>query len=184
MNSSAMSMARRVARFGMLTAVALVLGWFERFIPIAPGIPGIKLGLANTVLLYAIYLMDWKSAALLMVMKVLLSGFLFAGLSGMLYSFAGGLLSLLVMLGVRKLLGMSIIGVSVCGAISHNLGQIGVACLVVQSRAVLGYLPVLLICGVITGILTGIVAKYAFRALGPKKQGNPPQTTQKEEEEP
>ena len=82
---------RSIARFGLLTAMALMLGYFERFIPIAPGIPGIKLGLANTVLLYAVYLMDAKSAWLLMCAKVLLSGFLFAGLSGMLYSFAGGI---------------------------------------------------------------------------------------------
>jgi heptaprenyl diphosphate synthase len=78
--------AIKVARFGLLTAVALILGWLEQMVPIAATLPGIKLGLANTVLLYAIYLMDTKSAALLMVLKVLLSGFLFAGLSAMLYS--------------------------------------------------------------------------------------------------
>ena len=89
---------KSIARFSLLCAMALVLGYFERFIPVAPGIPGVKLGLANTVLLYAVYLMGAKSAMLLMLAKVVLSGFLFAGLSGMLYSLAGGLLSLCVML--------------------------------------------------------------------------------------
>ena len=150
---------KSIARFSLLCAMALVLGYFERFIPVAPGIPGVKLGLANTVLLYAVYLMGAKSAMLLM------SGFLFAGLSGMLYSLAGGLLSLCVMLLLSRLKDVGIIGVSVGGAVSHNIGQIAVACMVVESRAVLGYLPVLMISAVITGTLTGIAAKYAIAAL-------------------
>lgn len=178
--------AKAITRFGMLTAVALVLGWVERFIPIAATAPGIKLGLANTVLLYAIYLMDVKGTALLMVMKVLLSGFLFAGLSGMLYSFAGGLLSLLVMLLLRRINGLSIIGVSIAGGVSHNIGQILAACLVVQSRALLGYLPILLLAGTVTGLLTGIAAKSAIKGIeaydtnkAKKKPGNnrSPETT-------
>ncbi len=153
---------KSIARFSLLCAMALVLGYFERFIPVAPGIPGVKLGLANTVLLYAVYLMGAKSAMLLMLAKVVLSGFLFAGLSGMLYSLAGGLLSLCVMLLLSRLKDVGIIGVSVGGAVSH---KIAVACMVVESRAVLGYLPVLMISAVITGTLTGIAAKYAIAAL-------------------
>lgn len=156
---------RSIARFGLLTAMALMLGYFERFIPIAPGIPGIKLGLANTVLLYAVYLMDTKSAWLLMCAKVLLSGFLFAGLSGMLYSFAGGILSLGAMLLLHRIKDVSPIGVSVGGAVCHNIGQITAACMVVQSRAVLSYLPVLMVSAVITGVLTGVIAKYAIAGL-------------------
>lgn len=157
---------KSIARFSLLCAMALVLGYFERFIPVAPGIPGVKLGLANTVLLYAVYLMGAKSAMLLMLAKVVLSGLLFAGLSGMLYSLAGGLLSLCVMLLLSRLKDVvGIIGVSVGGAVSHNIGQIAVACMVVESRAVLGYLPVLMISAVITGTLTGIAAKYAIAAL-------------------
>ena len=156
--------AKTVARFGMLTAVALVLGWVESFIPIG-GMPGIKLGLANTVLLYAIYLMDVKSAWLLMFMKVVLSGFLFAGLSGMLYSFAGGLVSLIIMLLLYKGRGISIIGVSIAGAVGHNVGQVLVACLVITPRAALSYFPVLLVAGVITGMLTGIAANSAIHGI-------------------
>ena len=97
---------QRVARFGLLTALALVLGLLDRAIPLTAllggAAPGIKLGLANTVLLYAVYLMDWHSAVFLMLTKVILSGFLFGSLTAILYSLSGGILSLLVMLAVRK----------------------------------------------------------------------------------
>ena len=115
------SNGKRIAELGLLTAVALVLGYLESLLPIV-GIPGVKLGLANTVLLYALYLLDVKSAALLMVLKVGLSGLLFGGPAAMLYSFAGGLLSLAVMLLVRRLKGIGVVGVSVCGAAAHNIG--------------------------------------------------------------
>lgn len=97
---------QKVARFGLLTALALVLGLMDRAIPLTAllggAAPGIKLGLANTVLLYAVYLMDWHSAVFLMLTKVLLSGFLFGSLTAILYSLSGGILSLLVMLAIRK----------------------------------------------------------------------------------
>ena len=97
---------QKVARFGLLTALALVLGLLDRAIPLTALLggmaPGIKLGLANTVLLYAIYLMDWQSAVFLMFAKVILSGFLFGSLTAILYSLSGGILSLLVMLTIRK----------------------------------------------------------------------------------
>ena len=99
------SNAKKVARFGMLTALALVLGWLDRAIPVtwflSGAVPGIKLGLANTVLLYAVYLMDWKGCVLLMLAKVFLSGFMFGSMSAILYSLCGGALSLAVMLLVR-----------------------------------------------------------------------------------
>lgn len=157
--------AKRIAQFGLLTAAALVLGWVERMIPIAPGVPGIKLGLGNTVLLYAIYMMGAGEATLLMVIKVLLSGFMFSSLSGIMYSFAGGILSLAVMLLIKRIPYANIIVVSVAGAVAHNMGQIIVASVFVLSRAVLGYIPVLLVSGVITGLLTGIVAKYVLKGL-------------------
>ena len=97
---------QKVARFGLLTALALVLGLLDRAIPLTAllggAAPGIKLGLANTVLLYAVYLMDWHSAVFLMLAKVMLSGFLFGSLTAILYSLSGGILSLLVMLLVRR----------------------------------------------------------------------------------
>ena len=93
---------RRTAYSGLLLATMLVLGYVESLIPAVSGVPGIKLGLANTVLLYAVYLMDWPSCILLMLTKVVLSGLIFGSLSAIWFSLAGGALSLAVMLAVRK----------------------------------------------------------------------------------
>ncbi|MEG1164875.1 MAG: Gx transporter family protein [Oscillospiraceae bacterium] len=158
---------KRLTRLALLTAVALVLGYVESFIPIAPGIPGVKLGLSNTVLLYALYLMDTKSAVFLMFLKVVLSGLLYAGFSAMLFSLGGGIFSIIMMLIVRALWRekISIIGVSVVGAVFHNVGQLAVAAFMVNTISLLTYLPVLLISAVVTGILTGLIAKYVIKAL-------------------
>ena len=156
-----------VAKLGLLTAVAIVLGYFEYLLPVT-GIPGVKLGLANTVLLYALDLIDVPSAILLMLLKVGLSGLLFGGPAAMLYSLAGGVLSLIVMILARKSRGLSIVGVSVLGAVSHNIAQMVVACFVVETRAILAYLPILLFAAAVTGTLTGLIARYTFRGLRPK----------------
>ena len=114
---------KRITRFGLLTALALVLGYLDRAIPLSGllggVVPGIKLGLANTVLLYAVYLMDRRSAALLMLVKVLLSGFLFGSLSAILYSLAGGVLSLLVMLWIRRNPARGALGISLLALLSE-----------------------------------------------------------------
>ena len=159
--------AAKVARYGLLTGVMLVLGYVESLLP-AAGIPGIKLGLSNTVLLYALCLMGPGNALLLGVMKVLLSGFLFGSPAAMLYSAAGAALSLCAMILLSRLKGISPIGISVAGAAAHNVGQCAAAMLFVQFRAVLAYLPVLLISAVLTGIITGVAAKYLMRYIKKK----------------
>ena len=161
--------ASDIAKLGLLTAVAIVLGYFEHLLPVS-GIPGVKLGLANTVLLYALYLLDIPSAILLMFLKVGVSGLLFGGPAAMLYSFAGGVLSLVVMIFARKLPGFSVVGVSVLGAVAHNVGQMLVAVFVVETRAILAYLPILLIAAAVTGTLTGLIARYTFKGLRPKTE--------------
>lgn len=157
--------ARRTALLGVLLALALALAWLERFVPVPPMLVGVKLGLANTVLLYALYLLDIPSAVGLMLARVTLSAILFAGFSGFLYSLAGGILSLAVMILLKRIGRFSLIGVSIAGAIAHNLGQILVAGFLVQSRAVLTYLPILLIAAIVTGMLTGTIARLVIRLL-------------------
>ncbi len=119
------SNAGKVARFGMLTALALVLGWLDRAIPVtwflSGAVPGIKLGLANTVLLYAVYLMDWKGCVLLMLAKVFLSGFMFGSMSAILYSLCGGVLSLAVMLLVRRKPGVGALVIALLSAASDAM---------------------------------------------------------------
>lgn len=160
--------AGQIARFGLLTAMALVLGYVENLAPVAPGLPGVKLGLANTALLFALYLMGERQAALMMVLKVLLSALLFAGPFALLYSLAGGVLSLVGMVVIKKITGVSIVGVSVCGAVLHNVGQLAAACLALGSLAALSYLPILLLSAIITGMLTGLVARAVCKAFKSK----------------
>ncbi len=156
---------KQIARYGLLTSMMLVLGLVERQFVLAPGIPGIRLGLSNTVLLYALCLMGAKSAWLLMGMKVLLSGLLFAGVTGMAYSFAGGLLSVLAMILVMLIPGLGMVGVSVFGAAFHMIGQILMSRVMLGSWAAAVQTPLLLVAAVITGVLTGIIAQGACRAI-------------------
>ena len=145
---------KAIARYGLLTAMMLILGFLESRIPVAMAIPGVKLGLANAVLLYALYLMGGKSALILMVLKVVLSGLSFSGLSAMMYSAVGSALSLALMVLLKKIKGFSVLGVSVVGAAGHNVGQLAVACLITGSWAPMAQLPLLLVSAVLTGIAT------------------------------
>lgn len=100
----------------------------------------------------------------------------------MLYSFAGGAFSLLVMILARRMKGLSVVGVSVLGAAAHNVAQMAVACFVVETRAILAYLPVLLAAAVVTGLLTGLIARYTFRGLNPKAVKAPQTGAEKQAE--
>ncbi len=155
----------RVAVFGVFTALALIFSYIELLIPINFGIPGAKLGLANLIIVIVLYKAEWKEALLLSVVRIILSGFLFGNLFGILYSLAGGVLSLAVMALLKKTQIFSIIGVSMAGGVSHNVGQLIMAMLVVETYAVGYYLPVLLIAGLITGTLIGIAGREMLKRL-------------------
>ena len=159
-------MAWRVALSGVLTALMLVLGLVERQFPVPVGIPGIKLGLANSVLLYSVYMLGAKQSVVLMLLKTLLSWFIYSNLEAVVYSFCGGTLSLAAMILACRLPGISPVGVSVCGAVFFNVGQILAAVVRLNTPQLLfTYLPVLLVSAVVTGILTGVVAQLVMRHL-------------------
>ena len=155
----------RAAVFGVFTALALIFSYVELLIPINFGIPGAKLGLANLVIVIVLYKTDWKEALLLSVVRIILAGFLFGNLFGILYSLAGGILSLAVMPLLKKTGAFSVIGVSMAGGVSHNVGQLIIAMLVVETYAVGYYLPVLLITGLITGTLIGIAGREMLKRI-------------------
>ncbi len=155
----------RAAYFGVFTALALIFSYVESLIPFHIGIPGVKLGLANLIIVIALYKMNVKSAYLLSVTRVVLSGFMFGSLFGILYSLAGGLLSLTVMTILKRSGGFSIMGISIAGGVSHNIGQLIVAMLVVETYSVAYYLPVLLTAGLITGLIIGITANEMLKRL-------------------
>ncbi|MDY5985597.1 MAG: Gx transporter family protein [Lachnoclostridium sp.] len=158
-------MKNRVAFFGVFVALALIFSYVESLIPIQIGIPGVKLGLANLIIVIALYKMSLKEAYLLSVTRVVLSGFIFGNLFSILYSLAGGLLSLSVMALLKKHGDFSVIGISIAGGVSHNIGQLAIAMVVVETFSVVYYIPVLLIAGLITGLLIGITADEMLRRL-------------------
>ncbi len=167
------SVAQRVALYAMMTALAFVLSWIERlFPPVSGAVPGIKLGLANVVVLIMLYYQGFLPAFVVSLLRVLIVGFVFANPSAMLYSLAGGILSLLVMGLAKKTGWFGVIGVSVLGGVFHNVGQIALAMWVLHSAGLIAYLPLLAVAGAITGVATGAVAasvlKY-LKALPPKK---------------
>lgn len=155
----------RAAVFGVFTALALIFSYIELLIPINFGIPGAKLGLANLVIVIVLYKTDWKEALLLSVVRIILAGFLFGNLFGILYSLAGGIFSLAVMALLKKTGAFSVIGVSMAGGVSHNVGQLIMAMLIVETYAVGYYLPALLIAGLITGTVIGIAGKEMLKRL-------------------
>ena len=162
-------MDRRVktlALCALLTALALGLSYAERMIPLGLLIPlpGIKLGLANVVTLFALCFLGAGPAFGILIARCFL-GSLFAGsLSGLIFSLTGGLLAMAVMAAARRSGRLSVYGVSVCGAAAHNMGQICAAMAVMKTTAVISYLPVLLVTAVFSGALTGTAAAGVFRA--------------------
>ena len=164
----------------LLTAVATVLGLIEAQIPPFFALaPGAKIGLANLVMLIAIFTLNWRKVWMMQALRLLLTG-LFAGFSVFLYSVAGGILSLLAMYLV-KALGprlVSLIGVSIAGGFFHNAGQLAVAALVAQTPTVMLYLPYLAIFGLLAGFAIGIGGNLLIRRVAPihhlflEKSGN------------
>lgn len=157
--------ALRVAVCGLLLAMMLVLGWVESLLP-AFGVPGVKLGLSNGVLIFAVYMLDIPTAFILMALKVALSGMLFGNPSAMAYAFAGGLTSLTVMCLLSRVKGLSRVIVSMAGGLAHNVGQVAMAMLILNSpRQMLYYMAILMGVGLACGALTGIAADAVLRHL-------------------
>lgn len=166
---------QQLATIGMLSALALVLSFLESLIPFQPGLPGIKLGLANLVIVFALYRMNVHSALLINTVRILLAGLLFSGLFGLLYSAAGAAASLAAMTlllqinqkreQVGKSILFSIFGVSMTGGVFHNLGQLLVAILFLSSLNLIYYLPVMIISGIVMGLINGMIARLLLQKL-------------------
>ena len=156
----------KVAYLGIFLALALICSYVESLIPFYFGIPGVKLGLTNVVIVLLLYCVGTKEAFCVSVLRIVLAGFLFGNMFSILYSLAGGVLSFLVMVLLKRTGKFSVLPVSVSGGIFHNIGQIAVAALVVENYNIFYYLPVLLIAGFLTGFLIGIAAKETIVRVG------------------
>ena len=160
---------QHLAQLGLLTALALTAGYIELLIPVPIGIPGIKLGLANLMIVWALYALGPADALAVNGIRILLSGLLFGNLSMILYSLAGASLSFVCMHGAKKSGRFSMTGVSIIGGVTHNAGQLLTAVLVLETKSLLYYGPVLLAAGLITGMLIGIVAGEVQKRVRLKK---------------
>ena len=157
--------SRKIALCAMLMALAMIFSYVEVLIPINLGVPGIKLGIANLVVVVGLFFLPAGEVLMISVARILLMGYLFGNGMSILYSLAGGLLSFLVMFLLKHIKGFSITGVSIAGGVTHNVAQICVAALVVQNRKLFYYLPALLVAGVITGMLIGILSDRILSAV-------------------
>ena len=155
------SISRRVSSGAMLVALAMIFSYVESLIPINLGVPGIKLGVANLVTVTGLYILAPMEVLLVVILRVLLVGFMFGNGMSILYS----LLSFLVMLLLKRIKGFSMIGISIAGGVSHNIGQIVVAMCVLENTKLIYYLPVLMIAGTVTGILIGVVSRKILPAV-------------------
>lgn len=166
-----MKTAKTVALGAVLVALALALSYTERFIPLQLLIPlpGVKLGLANIATLVSLYLLGWKATVPIVAARCFLGG-LFGGLTGILFSLTGGLLSLAVMSGCKRVPFFSIYGVSILGAAAHNIGQLLAATALMGSVYVWAYLPYLLLIGIFTGCATGAAGAGVLRGLPKRKR--------------
>ena len=152
---SSSPVARRVAISALFASLALIFSYIEAILPAAPGIPGIKLGIANLVVIIAMYRLNSRYALTVNLIRIFLAGFMFSGLYGAIYSLCGCILSFAVMYLLKKSDAFSVVGVSMGGGVAHNIGQLCIAAVLVSSPQIFYYLPVLIISGTVSGILIG-----------------------------
>ena len=164
-----MGRSKKVAFLGLCTALALVLAYVELLIqPLVPGIPGIKMGLPNIIIIFLLYRRGSTSAIGVSLLRILLVSILFGNVMAFLYSLMGGILSLAVMILLRKLNFMSEVGVSVAGGVMHNVGQILAAMILLETSELGYYLVVLTVTGTIAGILIGLCGSLLIRKIPAK----------------
>lgn len=157
---------KQLTTMALLTAIALAIHVAEAQIPPFVAIPGVKLGLANIITIYAAFSIGGGAAAMILIARILLGSMFGGGVVSFLYSIAGGLLCLFVTLLLRRVLTQKQIWVAgVMGAIAHNIGQILVAIVVTGTPSILSYLPILLISGVLTGLFTGFAAQAVLNRI-------------------
>ncbi len=163
-----MKNTRRLALMALLTAVAMILSYVESLLP-SPGVPGVKIGLANIAVIFALYRFGWKEAAAVSLVRVGMVSLLFGSLGALFYSLAGAVLSLAVMVLLRRLDRFSPVGVSVARGVAHNAGQVLMAMVLLETQRLIWYLPVLVLSGLAGGILVGLCGALLVKRLPPMK---------------
>lgn len=152
--------ARKLALCALLTAIALTIFVVEAQFPLPVPVPGLKLGLSNIVTLFALAVFGWKEALAILLVRILLGNLVTGQMMSLFYSLAGGILSFVCMALILRVLKQNQLWVAgVIGGVAHNVGQTALAVAVTATPALLAYLPVLILCGILTGVLTGLTAQ-------------------------
>lgn len=157
--------AGKIARLSLLIALAMVFSYVESLVPFSFGVPGIKLGLPNLVVMFALYKLGPRDAAIISCLRVVLISFMFSNAAAMAYSLSGAALSLGLMIMLQRKDIFSPVGVSVSGGVAHNLGQILCAMALLGSARIIYYLPVLLISGITAGVIIGLFSGLLIRRI-------------------
>lgn len=153
----------KVAKMGLLLALGMILSYMEVLFPIAPSMPGVKIGLANMLVVLLLYSYGWKYGVIYQLSRILLTAILFGNPFSCVYSLTGAALSMAVMMGLKKSDLLDMAGISMSGGIAHNIGQLTIAYFVVQNAAVGWYLPVLLITGALSGYVIGFISEILLK---------------------
>lgn len=156
---------KKIALIGMLIALAFIFSYLEAILPIHLGIPGAKIGLANLVVIVALFTIGEKEALCLSFIRIILTGFLFGGMSQLIFSLAGGIVSYSIMWIAKRSHLFSVVGVSILGGLSHNIAQLIVAIWVVKTSGIISYLPFLLLFGSIAGFFIGLLGGLIIKRL-------------------
>ena len=149
---------KKIAVLALAIALAMILSFVESQIPAFVAIPGVKIGLANIAVVFVLYKLGWKEAVLISLVRVFMVSVLFGTAVSLFYSVAGAVLSLTGMVLLRKTGLFSTVAVSVTGGVLHNVGQILMACLLLETNVIVYYLPFLILSGVIAGVVIGVVS--------------------------
>ena len=165
-----MTNAKKVTLSALMAALALIFSYIEMLIPFTPAIPGIKLGIANLVVIIALYHMGAGYAVLINIVRIFMAGLLFSGVFGIIYSMAGAILSMAVMTLLKRAGIFSVAGVSMAGGVAHNLGQILIAAFLVSNLSIFVYFPVLIFSGIISGAVIGVIATLILERLPGRRQ--------------
>ena len=156
---------KKIATYGLLVALAFILSYIERLFPIPIPFPGAKIGLANLVVITALYTMGTREALSLSLLRIVLTGFTYGNSVAFILSLAGGVLSYILMVIFKKSKAFSLLGVSIVGGISHNVGQIVAAIFVLGTVNVVGYMPVLMVLGIASGAVIGVLGAMIVKRL-------------------
>ena len=155
----------RLTGLALLTAAAMMLSWVESLLPAFTAVPGVKVGLANTASLFALYMLSERDAWIVSALRIILSSVLFGTLFSLVYSASGAVVSLAIMCLMKKTGLFSVTGVSVAGGVAHNAGQRAAAMLIMETKGLVYYSVPLIISGIIAGTVVGLASGFLMEHL-------------------